>query len=103
MFGPTKPFIQGTDSMYCMLARLTKETEGFLPDWQAGFRAERGCRDNLMILSTLIEDMMRQGQEICMTFVDYSAAFDTVSHKYIDHALEQAGASIKTRRMFRAI
>ena len=38
-----------------------------------------------------------------MTFVDYSAAFDTVSHKFIDKALAEAGATQKTRAMFRAI
>ena len=88
---------------HCMLARLEKETDGFLADWQAGFRAGRGCRDNIMTLSTLIEDMMQQGKQLCLTFVDYSAAFDTVSHKFIDRALAEANVSIKTRRMFRAI
>ena len=33
----------------CMLARLNEETAGFLADWQAGFWANRGCRDNIMI------------------------------------------------------
>ena len=28
-------------------------------------------------------------------FVDYSAAFDTVSHKFIDRALKDAGAPNK--------
>ena len=30
----------------CMLRRLENETSDFLSDWQAGFRATRGCRDN---------------------------------------------------------
>ena len=33
-----------------MLQRLTRETDKFLKDWQAGFRPGRGCRDNVMIL-----------------------------------------------------
>ena len=33
----------------------------------------------------------------------YTAAFDSVSHKYLDAALKSAGASRKTRSMFRAI
>ena len=34
-----------------MLARIEAEiAEDFLPDWQAGFRAERGCRDNVLHL-----------------------------------------------------
>ena len=40
---------------------------------------------------------------MCVTFVDYTAAFDSVPHKFIDVTLQDAGVSIKTRHMFRAI
>ena len=33
----------------------------------------------------------------------YTAAFDTVSHKFLDEALAEAGAPIKVRAMFRAV
>ena len=87
----------------CMLHRLNIETNGALSDWQSGFRKMRGCRDNVMVLRTIFDDVMEQGREMCATFIDYSAAFDSVSHKYLDRALQKAGASIKSRRMFRAI
>ena len=89
----------------CMLARLNLETKGFLADWQAGFRAERDCRDKILILRTLVDDILAQGKEICEISIDYSytVAFDSVIHKHIDRALGEAGASVKTRRMFRAI
>ena len=38
-----------------------------------------------------------------MTFIDFVAAFDTVSHKFLDQALTEAGASEKVRGVFRAI
>ena len=66
----------------CLLARLEQETQGFLSDWQAGFREKRGCRDNIMILRTICEDALERA-EICVTFIDYSAAFDSVSHKLL--------------------
>ena len=87
----------------CMLAKLVAETASFLPDWQAGFRETRGCRDNVLTLRTLIDQRLKQGESTVLTFIDYSAAFDTVSHKFIDQALEAAGATDKTRAMFRAI
>ena len=86
-----------------LLSRLLLPSEGYLKDWQAGFRANRGCRDNSMVLRTICDDMIRMGEKIAITFVDYSAAFDTVSHKFIDRALKDAGASIKVRAMFRAV
>ena len=55
------------------------------------------------MLRTLYEDMLERGEQLVATFIDYSAAFDTVSHKFLDEALAKAGASDKTRAMFRAM
>ena len=87
----------------CLLQRIMTETEGYLSDWQAGFRCNRGCRDNTFILRTIYEEMIEQGREMAATFIDYSAAFDTVSHKFLDLTLKDAGASTKTRSIFRAV
>ena len=86
-----------------MLNRLLQKSENFLGDWQAGFRARRGCRDNTMILRTLCQRTLNLGERLAVVFVDYSAAFDTVSHKFVDSALHEMGASNKVRAMFRAI
>ena len=88
---------------HIILARLLLPSEGYLQDWQAGFRANRGCRDNSMVLRTICDEMIKLGEKIAIMFVDYSAAFDTVSHKFIDRALKDAGASNKVRAMFRAV
>ena len=52
---------------------------------------------------TFIEDVLEQGKQVVVTFVDYSAAFDSVSHKFIDLALADAGESAKSRAIFRTI
>ena len=87
----------------CLLERIEDETQLFLSDWQAGFRKWRGCRDNILTLRTVYDQMLEQGKTLYTTFIDYSAAFDTVSHKYIDKALKKAGASNKSRAIFRAV
>ena len=38
-----------------------------------------------------------------MTFIDFTAAFDSISHKFMDKTLTDAGASLKSRQIFRAI
>lgn len=86
-----------------ILGRLVGKSERYLQDWQAGFRQARGCRDNSYILRVLCERMLQLGEEIAITFIDYTAAFDSVSHKFLDAALQDAGASNKVRAMFRAI
>ena len=80
-----------------LLARLETETAQYLSDWQAGFRKRRGYRDNVLTLRVIYDQMLEQGQTLYSTFIDYSAAFDSVSHKYLDKALKAAGASNKSR------
>ena len=86
-----------------MLARLTVQCDGFLKDWQAGFRKSRGCRDNVTILRTLCRNFLRLGKSLTINFIDYAAAFDSVSHKFLDETLLRAGASNKMRAMVRAV
>ena len=47
--------------------------------------------------------MIDLGESLAITFIDYSAAFDTISHKFSDEALEAAGAPVKIRALFRAM
>ena len=86
-----------------MLERIADECSEYLADWQAGFRPERGCRDNVLLLRVLFDQVIKDDRKLLVTYIDYSAAFDTVSHKFLDESLKQAKATRKTRAMFRAI
>jgi hypothetical protein len=96
-----------------LLLRLVRETEGYLPESQAGFRKGRSTRDNLYILTQLIDfchdfEKSKKGPDqpsdpTVLTFIDFVSAFDTVSHKFLDEALREAGATEKVRGVFRAI
>jgi exonuclease III len=86
-----------------LLKRMLEEINGFLPESQAGFRKLRSTRDNIFLLATLM-DAVLESQETCvLTFIDFVAAFDSVSHKFLAESLHSAGASVKSRAMFRAI
>ena len=86
-----------------LLRRLVEECADFFSEWQAGFRPKRGCRDNTLLLRVLYDQVIRQDRRCVVTFIDYSAAFDSVSHKFMDATLAIAGASRKSRAIFRAI
>ena len=47
--------------------------------------------------------LLREGREAVITFIDYTAAFDTESQKFLDEALATAGVSAKVRRVIQAI
>lgn len=87
----------------CLLNRLIDETDWFLSDWQAGFRGKRGCRDNLLLLRVIYDQIIKGNKKCVVTFIDFAAAFDSVSHKFLDKALGVAGAKRKTRALFREI
>lgn len=86
-----------------LLRRLAADVEPSLPESQAGFRPDRGCRDNILLLSWLIDQCVEAGDSMVVTFIDFAAAFDSVSHKFLDVAMESCGASVKCRAIFREI
>ena len=56
-----------------------------------------------MILRVLCEKMVEMGESIAVVFVDYSTAFDSVSHKFVDPVLKESGASPEACVMCHAI
>ena len=61
-----------------------------LPDVQAGFRKERGTRDQIASIHWIIEKA-REFQKNC--FIDSIKAFDCVDHDKLWKALRQMGIS----------
>ena len=47
--------------------------------------------------------LLRESREAVVTFIDYTAAFDTLSHAFLDEALNHASVSCKLRRIIQAI
>ena len=59
-------------------ARLKQYVNRELPDAQAGFRKERGTRDQIANIHWIIEKAGEFQKNIC--FIDYVKAFDCVDH-----------------------
>ena len=55
------------------------EENQLLQDTQNGFRRGRGVMDNVYILSRVITDTLQKGQQLFTAFIDFKAAFDTIS------------------------
>ena len=91
-----------------LLMRILPYVSPKLSDMQAGFRKERGCRDNILILIMTIQhllqsaenDMQSQG---VITYIDFSAAFDSISHSYLLNALKEYGVPRKICRLVKAV
>ena len=86
-----------------VLHRMQDAVESRLAETQAGFRRERGCHDNVLLLRLLTDAVLRVGKQAVVKFIDYRAAFDTISHRFLDESLTAAGVQPKIRRIVRAI
>jgi hypothetical protein len=58
--------------------RIKNKIEESLPKEQAGFRSDRGCNEQVLALTTYIENGFQRQLKTFAAFVDLSAAYDTV-------------------------
>jgi hypothetical protein len=63
------------------------------PREQAGFRKGFSTTDHLQVVTQLIEKTNEYGLPLCLAFVDYEKAFDSVEHKKILEALGNHGVN----------
>ena len=55
------------------------------------------------MLHILSDQVIKNKTSCVVTFIDYTTAFDSISHKFMDKTLAAAGASTKSRAIFWAI
>ena len=91
-----------------LLGRMLPYLTNQLSDMQAGFRKGRGCRDNITILMTVIRHLLDAAEDKLQTqavisYIDFTAAFDTISHTFLLKTLGEYGVPMKYIRLVKAI
>ena len=91
-----------------LLMRILPIITPQLSDMQAGFRKGRGCRDNILMLSITIDQLLRDAEDESksrgiLTYIDFTAAFDSIYHSYLLNALVEYGVPMKYCRLVRSI
>ena len=71
--------------------RTTSIVEQELLDVQAGFRKERGIRDQIMNLWWIMDKTHEYQKDVDVCFVDYRKAFDRGDHDKLWECLKQMG------------
>ena len=74
-----------------ILNRMKQKVEFELSDCQAGYRTNRGTTDMLFVIQHLIEKIRDTNEEMYITFIDYSKAFDSVIHQHLFKTMEKLG------------
>ena len=72
-------------------ARLQQYMNHELPDAQAGFRKDRGTRDQITNICWIIERAREFQKIIYFCFIDYAKAFDYVDHNKVWKILKEMG------------
>ena len=65
-------------------ARLQWHVNCELPDVQAGFRKDRGTRDQIANICWIIERATEFQKNIYFWFIDYAKTFDCVDHNKLE-------------------
>ena len=71
--------------------RLQQYVNRELPDVQAGFRKDRGTRDQIANICWITEKAREFQKKICFCFINYAKAFDCVDHKKLWKILKEMG------------
>ena len=74
-------------------ARLQQYVNRELLDVQAGFRKDRGTRDQIANICWIIEKARGFQKNIYFCFIDYAKAFDCVDHNKLWKILKEIGIS----------
>ena len=72
-------------------ARLQQYMNRELPDVQAGFRKDRGARDQIANIPWIIEKAREFPKNIYFCTIDYAIAFDYVGHNKLWKILQETG------------
>ena len=67
-----------------------------IPEWQAGFRKNRACLDNIFVLNSIIQLRVKRSKgKLYAAFVDFKSAFPSVNHQLLWEKLRRKGLSTK--------
>ena len=72
-------------------ARCQQYVNRELPDVQAGFRKDRGTRDQIVNIHWIIEKSREFQKNIYFCFIDYANAIDCVAHNQLWKILKETG------------
>ena len=72
-------------------ARLQQYMNCEVPDVQAGFRKDRGTRDQVANIHWIIDKARELQKNIYFCFIDYTKAFDCMDHNKLWKILQEMG------------
>ncbi|XP_015124438.1 uncharacterized protein LOC107046348 [Diachasma alloeum] len=80
------------------------DSEGILEESQAGFRPERSCLDQIIVLKAATQLQLRLGsRKVFSVFVDFRRAFDSIPHDKLWQKLFHLGVTSKFVKIIKSL
>ena len=86
-----------------IMSRIIKQLDVEVSDTQAGFRKNRGTRDHLFNLANIIQKHNDFNEDLRICFIDYSKAFDCVSHDKLWEILREMNFEPKIVNLIKSL
>ena len=86
-----------------VLGRIRDSIDSRIKEGQEGFQNGRGCRDKLFVLRAAINYALKKKINAEIVFIDFTQAFDTVSHEFLQIALRDHGIPEKFCKLIEVI
>lgn len=83
----------------CLLKRAQEQLEHTISDYQAGFRPNRSCPEQIFNLKAILKIKAIRSKPIVCTFVDFKKAYDSIDRQSLFNILEERGLDTKTRKL----
>ena len=86
-----------------LLQRLQLILTVVYPESQHGYRSGRGAIDGIFTVRRLMEQTTEQRRNLCIAFIDFTKAFDTVNRQLLFSLLEKIGCPPKLIGMLKCL
>ena len=85
----------------CLLDRAQHQLEHKIGEYQAGFRPNRSCPEQILNLKLLLRHQKIYNKNVVCTFVDFKKAYDSIDRESLFQILKEQGLDLKTLAIIR--
>lgn len=80
----------------CLLDRAQQQLEPKIGEYQAGFRPNRSCPEQILNLKLILRHQKIYNKNVVCTFVDFKKAYDSIDRESLFQILKEQGLDLKT-------
>uniref|UniRef100_A0A1W7RAL1 Endonuclease-reverse transcriptase n=1 Tax=Hadrurus spadix TaxID=141984 RepID=A0A1W7RAL1_9SCOR len=89
--------------LHIILQRISNQIQENVSEDQLGFRPQRGTREAIFQMHTIIEHTYRDDRSLYLCFIDFEKAFDRIDHNLLNNILDAIGINSYDLHLIRTL